>query len=206
MMPRRTLGAAVALLIGTAGTLSAQAFAYPSFQTGRITQREYNFFLGDADGGTSSIGFQWREGLGNPKLQFTLDAGLGDAGPETAVFFGGGIGYQITRSSTDMPFDIVLVGSLGLTFAGGENVTRVPLGASLGRRFPLDGGFAISPYLAPRLAWTRFSAVDASDTNLEVEFGGSFEFNPRMAIRLALVSSDADAVGISFAWTPRGMR
>ena len=194
----------------SAGTARAQAFAYPAFQGARIAEREYIFVLGDADGGSTAIAFQWREGLGQPKLQFTLDAGFADGGVggSTILFFGGGLGYQLATARTDMPFDIVLSGGLGLGFADGVSYTRLPFGASVGHRFPLEGGFAISPFLHPRLAWNRFSAGGGSTsaTDLEVEFGGSFEINPRMAVRLAAVMSDADVVGISFVWTPRGIK
>ncbi len=210
MRTSRRLLALFGAVVLSAVPAQAQAFAYPAFQTGRIAEREYNFVLGDADGGGTALAFQWREGMGQPKLQFTLDAGFADSGlgGSTILFFGGGLGYQLATARTDMPFDIVLSGGLGLGFTDGANFLRLPFGASVGHRFPLEGGFAISPFLHPRLAWNRFSAggASASQTDLEVEFGGSFEINPRMAVRLAAVMSDADVVGISFAWTPRGIK
>lgn len=205
MMNRRVLGLVVASLF-SAAPLAAQAFAYPAMQTARITAREYNFVLADANA-TTTLAFQWREGLGNPKAMFVLDAGVADAGATTAIFLGGGGAYQLATSSNEMPFDVLLTGNLGLAFAEGVNFLTIPLGASIGRRFPLDGGFAISPFVHPRIVYVRLGGdASGSDSDLEVDLGANFEFKPRMAIRLALSMGDSDAVGISFAWTPQGLR
>lgn len=207
MMNRRSLGLLVAIMF-SAAPLAAQAFAYPAMQPARITAREYNFALADAGGSVTSIVFQWREGLGNPKAMFVLDAGVADFGNETALFLGGGGAYQLATSSSDMPFDVLLTGGLGLGFADGVTIMRIPLGASLGRRFPIDGGFAISPFVHPRIAYARASGGggSASSSDLEVDLGANFEFKPKMSIRLALSMGDSDAVAIGFAWTPQGLR
>lgn len=207
-MLRRIL-AVGALALVTASVSEAQAYAYPSFQPSRIAEREYNFALADGgDFGTALI-FQWREGLGNPKLQLTFDAGFADPdNADTRLILGGGLAYQLTRSSTEMPFDIVLAGGLG--FSNGDDLTiiRVPFGAVVGHRFDLEGGYAISPFVNPRLSWNRTSFNDNSDsdTELEVDIGANFELKPNMALRLAAVLGDADAIGVSFAWTPKGLR
>ena len=207
-MLRRFL-AVGALALVTASAAEAQAYAYPSFQPSRIAEREYNFALADGgDFGTALI-FQWREGLSNPKLQLTFDAGFADPdNSDTRLILGGGLAYQLTRSSNEMPFDIVLAGGLG--FSNGDDVTivRVPFGAVVGHRFDLEGGYAISPFVNPRLSWNRTSVNDNSDsdTELEVDIGANFELKPNMALRLAAVLGDADAIGVSFAWTPRGLR
>jgi hypothetical protein len=207
-MLRRIL-AVGALALVTASAVEAQAYVYPSFQPSRIAEREYNFALADGgDFGTALI-FQWREGLGNPKLQLTFDAGFADPdNSDTRLILGGGLAYQLTRSSAEMPFDIVLAGGLG--FSNGDDLTiiRVPFGAVVGHRFDLEGGYAISPFVNPRLSWNRTSFNDnsESDTELEVDIGANFELKPNMALRLAAVLGDADAIGVSFAWTPKGLR
>jgi hypothetical protein len=207
-MNRRRLGLLVATMFFAAPLatpLAAQAFAYPAMQPARITAREYNFALGDAGGNLTSIIFQWREGLGNPKGMFVLDAGVADGGTETALFLGAGGGYQLATSSADMPFDVLLTGTFGLTFADGGTILHIPIGASLGRRFPIDGGFAISPFVHPRIAYTRASG-GGSNSDLDVDIGANFEFKPKMAIRLALSMGESDAVGLGFVWTPQGLR
>lgn len=211
MMLRRSFGLVAALILVSAplaAPLAAQAFGYPAMQPATITAREYNFVLADGGANTTVLAFQWREGLGNPKSMFVLDAGVADFGNETALFVGGGLGYQLARASSEMPFDILLTGSAGIGFADNVNYLRIPLGASLGRRFDVEGGFAIAPFVHPRLGYVRASGggTSASDTDLEIDIGANFEFNPRMAVRLSLSMADSDAVGLSFVWTPQGLR
>jgi len=209
---RRFLGL-TALALASAAPLAAQAYNYPAMQPSRVAEREYNFMLADGGNGTgTALLLQWREGLGNPKLQFTLDAGFADpdgAAAETRIIIGGGLGYQLTQATSDMPFDIVLAGGIGASFGDNVTILRIPFGASIGHRFPIEGGtLAITPFVHPRLSWNRASSngASASDTGLDVDIGGNLEINAQMAIRVAAALGDSDAIGISFAWTPRGLR
>ena len=208
----RRIAALSALVLAAAAPLQAQAYVYPALQPSRIAEREYNFALADmGDGFGTGLIFQWREGLGNPKLQFTLDAGFADPDAPNAdarLLIGGGLAYQLTSATTDMPFDIVLAGGLGLTTGDDVTTVRVPFGAAIGHRFPLEGDIAITPFVHPRLSWDRisFNGNSDSDTNLNVDIGANFEFKPQMAIRGAAALGDDDAVALSFAWTPKGLR
>lgn len=210
-MMRRLLGLS-AVLLATAAPLAAQAYSYPAMQNSRVSEREYNFVLGDGGGTGTALVFQWREGLSNPKWQFTMDAGFADpdgAGAETRLIIGGGFGYQLTQATSDMPFDIVLAGGLGASFGDNITILRLPFGASIGHRFPLEGTLAISPFVHPRLSWNRRSGTGIptrSDTNLDLDIGANFEINPQMAVRVSAGLGDSDAIGLSFAWTPRGLR
>ena len=208
-MIRRIAGIS-ALVLAAAAPLGAQAYIYPALQPSRIADREYNFALVDGDGGGSGLVFQWREGLGNRKTQFTLDAGFVDPGQnaDTRLLLGGGLAYQLTSATAEMPFDIVLAGGLGFTTGNSITTVRVPFGAVFGHRFPLDGTVAITPFVHPRLSWDRVSSngLSASDTNLNVDIGANFEFKPQMAVRVAAALGDDDAVAVSFAWSPRGLR
>lgn len=198
----------IAALIALPAALGAQASRYPSFQPTRIAEREYNFGLADFDGGTALVA-QWREGLGNPRLQFSGDVGIADGNGDSGLIIGGSLHYQLTTASQDMPFDMVLGGGLGLTMFDNSNLLRLPFGVAVGHRFPLEGNFAISPFVHPRLSYDRVS-VDGgrsgSETNLDLDIGASFELNAQMQIRLAATLGDGNAVGFSFAWTPRGLR
>lgn len=207
--------AALALL--AAAPLGAQAYFYPSFQPSRVAEREYNFAIVDVGGGGGTgIVVQWREGLGNQRAQFTLDAGFVDpdaAGADTRLVIGGGFAYQMLRERNDQPFDLVFTAGLGIS--PGDNITflRVPVGVVAGHRFPLEGNFAITPYVHPRLSYDRVSfdapgggSASDSDLNLDVDIGANFEFNRQFAVRLSAVLGDRDAVGLSLAWTPRGLR
>jgi len=207
-MLRRIL-AVGALALVTASVSEAQASVYPALQPARIAEREYNFILADGGDFGTALVFQWREGLGNPKLQLTFDAGFADPdNADTRLILGGGLAYQLTRSSSEMPFDIVLAGGLGFSNGDDLTVVRLPFGAVVGHRFDLDGGYAISPFVHPRLSWNRasFNGNSDSDTELELDIGANFELKSNMALRLAAVLGDADAIGVSFAWTPKGLR
>ena len=214
-MIRRILGLS-AIALAFAAPLGAQAYVYPAFQPTRVAEREYNFALVDiGGGGGTGLIFQWREGLGNPRTQFTLDAGFADpdaAGSDARLILGGGFAYQMLRERQDMPFDMVFTGGLGASF--GDNVTliRIPFGVAAGHRFPIEGKFAITPYVHPRLSIdyisidTPFGNVSDTELNLDIDLGGNFEINEQMQLRLALLLGDGDAIGLSFAWTPRGLR
>lgn len=198
-----------AALSADAVSLQAQAGNYPALQPTRIAEREYNFALADFDGGTALL-MQWREGLDNSRLQFTGDLGLADFANDAGVIIGGAMNYQLTRSNGEFPFDMVLGGGLGVTLVDNFNIFRIPVGVAIGHRFPLERNYAITPYVHPRLSFDRVSTDgpggDATDTNLDVDVGGTFEINTQMQVRLAATLGDRSAVGISFAWLPRGLR
>lgn len=212
---RRLLGLS-ALVLAVAAPLGAQAYVYPAFQPTRVAEREYNFALVDiGGGGGTGLIFQWREGLGNPRTQFTLDAGFADpdaAGSDARLILGGGFAYQMLRERQDMPFDMVFTGGVGASFGDNVTLVRIPFGVAAGHRFPIEGKFAITPYVHPRLSIDYISfdtpAGNVSDTelNLDIDLGGSLEINEQMQLRLALLLGDGDAIGLSFAWTPRGLR
>lgn len=191
--------------------IDAQAGPTPAFQPTRVAVREYNFAIADYNGGSALL-FQWREGLGNPRAQFTADLGVADfdgpANNDGALIIGGSFHYQVMTASSDVPFDMVFGAGLGLTALSGGSVLRIPVGVAIGHRFPLEGNFAITPFAHPRLSIDRSSGggVSATDTNIDVDLGASFEINSQMQARLALTIGNADAVGLSFAWLPRGLR
>lgn len=207
----RKLLALAGLALVLPAAVAAQAGPYPALQPSRVAEREYNFVLADFDGG-SALAVQWREGLGNPRLQFTGELGLADGRSDAGLIIGGSLHYQMTRASQDMPFDMVLGGGLGLTTFDNFSVFRIPVGVSIGHRFPLEGNFAITPFVHPRLAINRVS-VDTpggnfsdTETDVEIDIGASFEINQQMQLRLGASLGDNSGVAISFAWLPRGLR
>lgn len=208
----RKLSLALVGILAIPAALAAQSGPHPAFQPTRVAEREYNFALADFDGGSALL-FQWREGLGNKRAQFTADLGLADGdGPadnDGALIIGGSFHYQLTNASSELPFDMVFGAGLGVTAGDNYSVFRIPIGVAIGHRFPLEGNFAITPYVHPRLSIDRLS-VDGggndTDSNIDIDLGASFEINRQMQARLAVTFGDADAVGISFAWQPRGLR
>jgi hypothetical protein len=207
---RRLLGLAVIAALGAPlATLEAQAGFYPALQPSRIAVREYTFAVADLSGGTALVG-QWREGLGRPGFQLTVDGGIVDAdaaGSSTQLVLGAGVAYQVMTSTADLPFDIVLGGGLGVSLGGGH-VLRIPLSATVGHRFVLPDGVAISPFVAPRLSWNRASAagVSASDTDIEVDLGATVEMTPTIAMRVAAILGDNNAFALGLALTPKGLK
>ncbi|HEY0970158.1 MAG TPA: hypothetical protein VGE02_04165 [Gemmatimonadales bacterium] len=204
--------AAVAVLVAAVPAAEAGAqLSYPAFQPPRTIAREYNFAVADADGATALL-FQWREGW-SPISQLGLDAGIVDVeGSDVHLLIGGNYGRQIARASNDLPLDLLL--TVGASAIVGDQFTLdVPVGISLGHRFPLDQGLAITPYLHPRVGLEYCSECGRggdSDTDLGVAFdlGVDFEVSPRLSIRGTFMfgSDDRDAIGIGLAWRPQGLR
>lgn len=192
-------------------SLAAQAGFTPAFQPTRVAEREYNFGLVDWDGGSALL-FQWREGLGNSRTQFTADLGLSDADGATndggALIIGGSLHYQMMRATADIPFDMVFGVGLGLTAGDNYDVFRVPVGVAIGHRFPLEGKLAVTPFVHPRLSIDRVKvgSISNTDTNIDFDIGGSLEINEQMQVRLAATLGNSDAIGVSFVWLPRGLR
>jgi hypothetical protein len=212
----RAVALGVAYLTVSAGAAGAQAWVYPSFQQPQTTGREYNFALADGDFGGTSLLFQWREGYGTSG-QFSMDVGYADMDPSDGLFYlGGQYGHQLIRAGAEGPIDLMLTVGGNAGFGDGYRIFRVPVGASIGHRFPLENGLAITPYVHPRASIDIISIPDQtingfriegqsdSDVNVNFDMGGSFEFSRALALRLSATLGDDDAVGLSLAFTPGG--
>lgn len=200
---------AAILLVAVGSPAAAQSF-YPSFQQPRVVSREFNFAIADGDNVTPLV-FQWREAT-SPGTQLSLDLGLADPENddlETFFLAGGQYARMLTQARADMPLDLLL--TVGLFGQFGNDITSigVPVGVSVGHRFPLTGtSMAVTPYIHPRVSLDYASFNDESDTEVNIVFdiGGNLELTPQLALRLTALFGDADAIGISLAWTPRGLR
>lgn len=195
-----------------ATTADAQAWNYPSFQQALTVDREYNFAAADGGRATgTSLVFQWREGLtrGN---QLSLDVGLASpdaSGAKTLV--GGQYARQLVVTSAQVPFDLLVTGGVNGAFGGGYLV-RLPVGVSIGRRIPLEGGLVIAPYAHPRLALDVCGRCDRDRSRLGLDFdlGADFLFSPQFSLRFSAIFSgsdyfvreSSDAFGLSLAWRP----
>lgn len=206
-------GAAVVL---TSSAAHAQAWHYPAFQPPTIVQREFNFAVaGGSDYGTTGI-FQWREGIGMD-TDFNLDVGFASpSGASTGFLIGAGIGQQVLRSTDEMPLDMVLTGGLYGAFASDGSVIRLPIGVSVGHRFPIQGTqMAITPFAHPRLS-VDVCASDCAGvgTKLKVnfDFGADYEVTRMLSLRAAVtvggVSDGPSQTGFGFglAFRPAGLR
>jgi hypothetical protein len=195
-----------------AGRAAAQAHYYPSFQVPRVTDRDYTGAL-IANAGTGAL-FQWREGIA-ANAQLSLDAGLADLDDAgTRVFFGGNYARELTRSTAEQPLDLLFTLGAGLSLGDGPELFRIPVGLSLGHRFPLEGSVAITPYVHPRLSLdvvTGNGGGDGTDLTIDFDLGASFEITPQLAIRASLLLTGADLAdgagfGLGLTYRPAALR
>lgn len=200
-----------AVLLVTAAPAGAQAFAYPSFQAPRVSN-EYNFGLADAEDITSLL-FQWRVARAS-RSQLSLDLGFSDidGASDGVLFVGGQYARQLATANASTPFDALFTVGANFATTDGFSMLRVPVGVSVGHRFPLEGGLALTPYVHPRLVIANCGdcgGPDDDDTDLGLEFdiGADFEFSPQFSLRVSAMFGgndfiDDDAFGISLAWRP----
>jgi hypothetical protein len=209
--------AIVSLLAATLipAAASAQAWFYPSFQVPTTSERDYNFAV--SGGGGTAFVFQWREGM-DATNQLSLDAGLADpdGASNTKLFVGGQYARQLARASNDQPLDLLFTVGVGAALGDGPDVIRLPVGLSVGHRFPLDGALAITPFVHPRISldsWTsgRGEGTDRTRLSLDFDLGGSLEVSRNLAVRASLLFSGGDGgtdtgLGVGLTYTPSGLR
>ncbi len=195
----------------------AQSYTYPSFQQPTLVEREYNFAAADAGRAGTTLLFQWREGVSS-RWQLGIDAGLADpdGNAVTRLVLGGHVARELARATADFPFDVALTGGVGFSSVDGHSVVRVPVGASVGHRFELDGGMSLTPFVHPRLSLDRCNDCRSSsaDTklNVDVDLGAGLQMTSQVALRVAAIAGGGDylgsgnGVGLSIAWTPKGLR
>jgi hypothetical protein len=214
---RAIVGAAVAMICAVPTVAGAQAWAYPAFQPPRVMNREFNFGVADAGHAGTSLVFQWREGL-SPRSQLSLDVGFADPDGEGNGKFllGGQFGGLLTEAKADMPLDFLGTVGLNMAIGDGGNLVRIPFGVSIGHRFALDDGFAITPYAHPRISLDVCSDCSKSgdnETDLGIDFdlGVNFEVTRQLSFRVSALFGgsdtfgDSDGFGISLAWSPLGL-
>ena len=204
-----TLLAALFIVVPTSEGM-AQGWAYPSFQPPRTVSREYNFGVADAGGAGTSLVFQWREDAGKGN-QLSLDVGLADPDDprhDLVLFFGGQFAHQLALSDADTPLDFLF--TVGAYVATTYTLFRLPVGVSLGHRFPLNGPTAITPYVHPRVSIDICSQC-GDNIDLNFDLGLNLDLTRTLAIRASAMVAGSnrfgdDGFGISLAWKPLGLR
>ena len=208
---------AVAATFAVPAAAGAQAWAYPAFQPPRVINREFNFGVADAGHAGTSLVFQWREGL-SPRSQLSFDVGFADPDGEGngKLLLGGQFAGLLTQQSAEMPLDFLGTVGLNMALGDGGNLVRIPFGVSIGHRFPLDEGFAITPYIHPRVSLDVCSDCGKDDSNksdlgIDFDLGASFEVTRQLSFRVSALFGgsdtfgDSDGFGISLAWSPPGL-
>lgn len=201
---RAAVAVAAAALLSPLAPAAAQTI-HPAFQVPRIVPREYNFAVVDADGGTGLLA-QWHEGM-SANSAFRFDAGLIDRElGDVHLVAGATYLRDLNRATAELPIDMLLTVG-GHTQIGEVFWLEIPVGVSLGRRFPLEGALAITPFVHPRAALQYARSGGASDTDLGIAFdiGGDLEVSSRLSLRAAFTFGDADAIGIGLAWRPAAL-
>lgn len=211
----RTLGrvAAVAALCLTVGSVDAQGWNYPSMMTPTIMQRQYGLVLANGgDAGTAIIG-QWREGL-STETEFQLELGFADPDRADArLVFGGALGRRLTRSSQEMPLDMVLTGGIYPSVGDGLTTVRIPVQLSMGHRFDVENSqLVITPFLNPRLSFDYCDdCFDETELSINFDLGAALEVSRNLSLAAALVFPGGDlfddtGFGFGIYWRPGAIR
>ncbi|MEO7964492.1 MAG: hypothetical protein ABIT38_11375 [Gemmatimonadaceae bacterium] len=208
------LACALMLSLFAGRNLSAQAWAYPSFQPPTLTPREFNFGVASANDAGTSFVFQWRE-LATTKSLFWFDGGFADpkaTGSDNVFFVSGNYGYDLHRSNADVPLDFLFTAGAGVA-TGNKTTLRIPVGVSIGHRFPLDGGVAITPYVHPRASIDFCGGCkgDESQLGLNFDLGANFELTRVIALRTSAFFGGSNRFGdngiaLSLAWSPPALK
>jgi hypothetical protein len=214
----RIAAGAVALLVLASVTADAQGWNYPSMMYPRIVQRQYGFVIANGgDDGTALLG-QWREGI-SPDNEFSFEVGFADPdGGDTRFIVGAALAHQLTRSSMEMPLDMVLSGGVYPSVGGDLTLIRIPIQLSMGHRFPLEGGngnMAITPFIDPRISFDLCSGDvcppdDDSDISINFDVGASLDLTSRLTLIAAIGFPGGDffddnSFGFSLAWRPSAL-
>jgi hypothetical protein len=214
-----TTGPARVAIIAALVTLSttsvrAQGWAYPSFQPPRIVARELNFGIAHGGDAGTSLLVQWREQT-SPSSQLSFDIGLADpkaTGVDNVLFLGGQYAYQLSTATPDVPLDFLLTAGAHASF-GDNTILRLPVGVSIGHRFPLEGTLALTPYVHPRasLDFCGGCKNDESQIGINFDVGANLELTRALALRVAALFGGSDrfgdnGIGFSIAWSPPGVR
>lgn len=205
---------AFACTVIAAAPVAAQGWNYPSFHHPHIMSREFNFALADGGDAGTALLFQWREGFGIG-TELNLDVGFADPDVLGSRFIlGGGFARRLTSATTDMPLDVLLTGGLYAAFGDPSNIFRVPIGVSVGHRFPLEGAMAVTPYVHPRVSIDFCSnCFGGDDTELSINFdlGADLELSRQLSLRFAALFAGGDVFGgddgfgVSLAWKPAAL-
>jgi hypothetical protein len=193
---------ALALLVGAAGTSSAQETGTPIFKAPyrAFTSHELGVSLSDPGEGIS-LALEGFYRYGKDANDFSLRGGFedlnGSAG--TRVLLGGDFRTQIVSYSESFPLDGSLTVGFGGSIGDGPDRYFIPVGVSLGRRFELEGSnTTFVPYAHPVIIPT-FGGGN-SDVNFALGLGVDIRFSEQWAIRASGGIGDLDGVGISLAY------
>ena len=175
-------------MVLAAGSVSAQAWHYPTLQTPDISTRDFTFMVaGGGDYNTSAVA-QWREGIASDAM-INFDVGVATPTDNTMFLAGVGLGYGLLKATQETPIDLILTGGIYGAFGSNLSYVRIPIGVVAGHHFPLAGAMVLTPFVSPRLS-INACASDCGDagTDLKLNFdiGASLDVTRTVAIRTAI--------------------
>jgi hypothetical protein len=205
---------AFACTVLAAAPTAAQGWNYPAFRHPQIMSREFNFALADGGDAGTALLFQWREGFGI-RTELNLDVGFADPDVGDSRFIvGGGFGHRLAAATAEMPLDLLLTAGFYAAF-GDPNIFRVPVGLSVGHRFPLEGAMAVTPFVHPRVSIDFcsdcFPGGDDTELSINFDLGVDLELSRQLSLRFAALFAggeffgEDDGFGISLAWKPAAL-
>jgi hypothetical protein len=174
-------------MVLAAGSVSAQAWHYPTLQTPDISTRDFTFMVaGGGDYGTSAVA-QWREGIASDAM-INFDVGVATPTDNTMFLAGVGLGYGLMKATQETPIDLILTGGIYGAF-GDLSFVRIPVGVVAGHHFPLAGAMVLTPFVSPRLSIDACASSChgiGTDLKLNFDIGAGLDVTRTVGIRAAL--------------------
>lgn len=184
--------AALAVAMGaTAPAVEAQVFT-PTFMAPRVSNDVGIYY---SDRGDFALEGILRTGFSGSNVGLRL--GVVDPGGASDELISLGAELRSPIAAGSAPLDLAFIGGVQ-ALLGDAEAFGIQGGVSLGATFT-DPGFAITPYLAPRLALVDVG--DDSDVDVLLDLGIDLAFSPALAVRFGagLGENQADW-GLGLSW------
>lgn len=192
---------AFVLLVGLASPSAAQETGTPIFMAPyrAFDNHEFGAALSDTEGISFALEGFYRYGRGPNDFGVNLGFADVEGGGDAVVLIGGDFRTRVVSYSESFPLDGALTLGFGGAFGEGDDLFRIPLGISLGRRFDLEGSnTTFTPYVHPVLV-PRFGGPD-DDVEFALGLGVDIRFSERWAVRASGGLGDIEGVGVGVAY------
>ncbi len=203
-MLRRLCGGilVLALFAASAEQASAQETGTPIFKAPYRAFRNHELGASFSDPGQGvSFALEGFYRYGRGPYDFSLRGGIVDfqGGFGNAVILGGNFRTQFINYSESFPLDGALTVGFGGQFGDGDDIFRLPVGVSLGRRFTFEGSnTTFVPYAHPVIVPVFGGGSD--DVQFALGLGVDINFKSNLALRVSGGLGDIEGVGLSVAY------
>ena len=188
---------AVAALVCTASSASAQASGVPSFNAPYRAFENHEAGFAVSFPGLDNTALEGVFRFGQNKFDIGVRGGVWFTGGDEIFLLGAEGRQRIITHSDDFPADGALIVGVGAQVGAIDNF--IPsLGLSLGRRLNLeDSDVSIIPFIQPNLWWF---IGDTDQIMFSLGFGADFRLTPRFDLRLSAGVGDVDGISIGGVW------